>query len=181
MAWDPLPDGGFIGDLPADALADALDEIARGYEHRFGRPPMLHEVVRAFETVLGARRHDVVYDPERIGELRIHMPPPAALPVEPDDYVAAWSAEPPPDGTHWVRHAASGADVLRCLLALEDRMLWARYEILREGLTHADARLLILDAILHAYTGHAFAEQADVVAFVSLAGEPHRTVLPYPG
>lgn len=181
MAWDPLADGGFTGDLPADALADALDKIARGYEDRFGRLPMLHEVLHAFETVLHAGRYDLLYDPERIHDMRIQLPAPSPSPVDPQSYEAAWSEEPKPDGTYWVHARATGTDVLRCFLSLEHRMLWARYEIMQAGLTHADARILITDAILKEYTGDAFAKEADVISFVSIAmGEPHRTVLPYP-
>src|SRR5262245_33192028 len=143
MAWDPLPNGGSSGDLPADAFASALSKIANGYQDRFGRLPMLHEVTHAFETVLVAGRFDYLFDPGHAGDLPIHVPPPAASPVDPADYEAAWSEDPPPDGTYWVRANATGADVLRCYLSVDDRMLSARYEIMQASITHADARILI--------------------------------------
>lgn len=181
MAWDAIEGGGYTGDLPADAFADALERIARGYEDRFGRLPMLHEVLRAFETVLAAARFDVLYDPERITEMRIHVAPPAASPVDPGEYEGSWSEDPPPDGTYWVRERATGTDVLRCYISIEDRMLWARYEIMHAGLTHADARILIIHAILKGFAGDAYAEDADVISFVSIGtGEPNRVVIPYP-
>jgi hypothetical protein len=175
MAWDPIPGGGYSGDVPIDVFATALTRIARAYLDRFGRRPTRRELLHALDVVLQA-------DPSRYVEEAWPPSDPsvaARLPILPDDFEAGESDEPDPDGTYFVRRKSSGEDVLRCRLEVLGRVLQCEYGILDTRLDHADARVLVVATILQHLTNDHFADLADDIRFVGL-GAPDTALVPYP-
>jgi len=176
MAWDPIPGGGYSGDVPMDVFATALTRIARAYLDRFGRRPTRHELLYAFDIVLLA-------DPSRYVEDSAAPEPnrsiPARPPVLPDDFEAGEIDEPDPDGPYFVRRKSTGEDVLQCRLELQQQLLRCEYRILDARLSHADARVLIVSTILEDLTNHYFAEMADHLQFIG-PGAADSVPVPYP-
>ncbi len=181
MAWDALADGcGFEGDVPRDALGSALERIADAYRARFGRAPLLHELLHALRVVLATGADEYLHDPERLERVSFDAARPARVPVLPDAFVGAWSEEPQPDGTWHVSRRSDDEDVLRCKLRVDGRLLRCDYEILDPALDDDDARLLIGVALLRDHARGTYADEADEVAFAPIGRPDDARLMPYP-
>lgn len=166
MAWDALPDGGgFDGDAPRDVLTSALARVADLYRARFGRAPLLHELLHALRVVLTTGADAFLHDPQRLTQIDFAAARPTRVPLAPDAFVGAWSENPQPDGTWHVSRRSDDEDVVRCLLRVEGRVLRCDYEIVDVALDDDDARLLIAVTLLRDHARGTYAEQADQVAF----------------
>lgn len=168
----------FTGDAPIDAMAKATRQIADLYAARFGRPPMLAEVLHALRTVLAADE-ELLFDSER---LATDFPSPALAAPAPrplDAYEGSTSEEPAPRGTHHIAERATGRDVVTCRWRLEDRVLLVDYTILDPSVEEAQARRMITYVLLHKLAGDYYRTQADEISFARTDVADRRTVVKY--
>ena len=76
MAWENSDFCGYdvvTGDKPMDEFSLCLTKIAKHYEERFERKPLLAELLYAFEIVVIANASDVFSDPGMINNMRIEL------------------------------------------------------------------------------------------------------------
>lgn len=66
MAWDPLDDNEFTGDLPMDAFGGAWAEISKLWQERVGRLPTVSRAADAMRAALVASRAMAGVEPARI-------------------------------------------------------------------------------------------------------------------
>lgn len=180
MAWDALPQGGYVGEGAVDVLCDALHAAADEYQTRFGRLPYLHELFATIERVLGAQPHEFVEDPQHWAAARLTAPVPIGAEFDPDDYDASWAEEPDPSGTYFVRRLSDGRDILRCLLTLHDRRLEVRYEPLGPPADDATCRRLIAATVLRNLAADEYRDRADVVVYRRIGTSEDGAITPYP-
>jgi hypothetical protein len=181
MAWEELTNGrGYSGDEPLDAFSVALERISRAYTARFGRLPSIYEIAHALHVVVSAEPNRYVSDPENIQALAPRVEMADQLPLVPDDFRASWTDQPEPDGTYFVERVSTGTDAIKCTMRITDRVMYIDYEILDEMLSDADARAIIVSAIIKSLTDDAFSADVDSLSFSNIRGVSKRTVVHYP-
>jgi hypothetical protein len=183
MGWHRFGDHeqGITGDDPIDIMATAVDRIAAVYSERFGRPPMLAELLHALRVVLEPRSDELLFDPERLASHPPSAPLPAVAPLDLDAFEAAWGERPAPDGAYYVSERATGQDVLRCSLRVEHRTLFADYEVLRPGLGSDDLDRLILHNLIRQLVRDEYADDVDQVSIAAVGSAANRTLHAFPG
>ncbi len=182
MAWHRFgpADQGVTGDEPIDLTAAALDRIAEAYLDRFGRPPLLAELLHAIRVVLEARPDELLSDPETLAQHPPSAPLPAQAPLDLDAFEAAWSDLPAPDGGYLISERATGQDVLRCALHVDHRTLHVDYALSRPGLGVDDVARLILHTLIRRLVHDTFAGQVDRVAIAAVGASGGRATYAYP-
>lgn len=173
-------DLGLTGDMPIEAFSIALKRIAESYTNRFGRPPMLAEVLYALRVVLVANPDELVFDPETLERHPPVAPFPDDPPLDLDEFQAAWSERPKPNGAYCISERATGIDVLRCSLRVEHTTLFIDYESLRPDLTADDARRLILHTLLRGLLRDTIDSRVEDVSIAAASSPTSRTLHRYP-
>lgn len=181
MSWRTIgPDGHFFtGDRPLDEFTRATQRIAEAYRDRFGRPPVLAELLHALRVVLQAD-DELLADHTRLAAVWPEAAFPAVPPPRLDDFEGSYAEAPPPHGTHFVTRSATGEDVLRCALRVEDRTLFVDYTALTPGFDEATLQALIGWVLLRQYTHDHYRTLVDAVSWASTAAPQTRRLTPYP-
>ena len=179
MGWHPIgpQDQGVTGDLPVDEMSRAVGRIGRAYRERFGRPPLLAELVHALRVVLLAAPEQVL-DGARIAS-DFPLPSfPASVPMRLDTYDVALSEEPAPHGTFHVTERATGREVLRCVIRREGATLFVDHAAQAE-VADSDVRRMIRWLILQEFLGDDYRGEAAAISFARAEKPGDRTVEPY--
>ncbi|MFZ5439665.1 MAG: hypothetical protein ACOZQL_06635 [Myxococcota bacterium] len=169
----------FTGDLPLDEFTRATQRIAAAYRERFGRPPVLAELLHALRVVLQADE-ELLADPARLAADWPELAFPATAPPRLDEYEGSFADEPAPHGTHFVARRATGEDVLECRLWVEGRTLFVDYAVLTPPLDEALVRALVGWVLLRQYARDHYRPLVDEVSWASAEAPQLRKVTPYP-
>lgn len=183
MGWHSFGerDQAITGDAPIDAVSTAMERIAAAYLDRFGRLPMLAEVLHALRVVLEAKPDELLFDPETIENHPPVAPLPEDAPLDLDRFQAAWAERPQPHGAYYVSARATGKDVLRCSIRIEHRTLVVDYESLQPDLSADDSRRLILHTLIRELLGDTYEGSVDDVSIAAVSSPTSRTLHRYRG
>jgi hypothetical protein len=171
---------GITGDEPFDVAQAAAERMARVYIDRFGRPPLLAEMLHALRVAIGARAQDLLYDPERLETDWPQPRLPDVAPLDLDAYEAVWSERPEPDGAYYLIERATGTNVLQCSLRVDRRTLFVDYERLLPEPGDTDVQRLVLYTLVRDLLRDTYADEASRVSIAAASSPTERTDFAFP-
>ena len=188
MAWQAfrgeLGDG-FTGDEAADELAAALDQLGRAYSRRFGRKPLVAEVLVSLERVLSSNPARFVADPEGLGDARLSLrrEPTRRRPLDPGSFEGVYADSPVPQHQVFRRgpdRQLTGEVVLSVpVLEVRGGVLVIEYTILDSSIDDVGAEQLIVSCLLSELMVHTYRKKATTISLRNRGSGAERT-LPYP-